>query len=185
MSKHGIVGIRNRSQRASAPSSCPLSTTRLAPPRSHSCVVGAKSFKYLILWWIIFIVIPNPSRKILLPKWESLQKMELWAIPERFSSVNVFMIFVYWIMDRDKNVWMNEMNIWRLHPWQTTPQFWCSKFCTRLQLPEDESKFWIFDILTNITSMRENLFFSKILTKSESVRFGTVSSPRPLKQFNW
>ena len=33
--------------------------------------------------------------------------------------------------------------------------------------------------------MRENLFFSKILTKSESVRFGTVSSPRPLQQFNW
>ena len=32
--------------------------------------------------------------------------------------------------------------------------------------------------------MRENLFFSKILTKSESVRFGTESSPRPLKYNN-
>ena len=35
--------------------------------------------------------------------------------------------------------------------------------------------------LGRLTSMFENLFFSNIFTKSESVRFGTESSPRPLK----
>ena len=48
-------GFRNRSQQASAPSSSPLSTTRLAPPRSHSWCDWGQSFKYLILRWIILL----------------------------------------------------------------------------------------------------------------------------------
>ena len=45
----------------------------------------------------------------------------------------------------------------------------------RLKLNSDRSS------LGRLTSMFENLFFSNIFTKSESVRFGTESSPRPLK----
>ena len=48
-------GFRNRSQQASAPSSSPLSTTPLAPPRSHSWCDWGQSFKYLILRWIILL----------------------------------------------------------------------------------------------------------------------------------
>ena len=57
------------------------------------------------------------------------------------------------------------MNIWLLHPWQTTLQFWYSKFCTRLQLPEDESKFWIFGILTVIHLNARELVLLKDLDK--------------------
>ena len=89
--------------------------------------------------------------------------------------------------------------------WQTTPQFWCSAFCTKLQSPGEDmcnvqlcNCVIIYQItqstiklrlklnsdrssLGRLTSMFENLFFSNIFTKSESVRFGTESSPRPLK----
>ena len=47
--------FRSRSQRASAPSFSPLSTTPLAPPRSHSWCDWGQSFKYWILRWIILL----------------------------------------------------------------------------------------------------------------------------------
>ena len=55
------------------------------------------------------------------------------------------------------------MNIWLLHPWQTTLQFWYSKFCTRLQLPEDGSKFWF--VLTIIHLNARELILLKDLNK--------------------
>ena len=115
-----------------------------------------------------------------------------WSCGQFLRDFNLLMISWSFlndtIIDRDKNVWMNEMKDWIFDysipdkPLRSSDaQSFAPDFnCLRMRAN--------FDLLVSdpsSTSMRENLFFSKILTKSESVRFGTVSSPRPLKQFNW
>ena len=126
MSKHGIVGIRNRSQRASAPSSCPLSTTRLAPPRSHSWCDWGQSFKYLILRLVILnLEFPNNNLLllflvlvVLVEKYcyQNERAFRRWSCGQFLRDFHLLMIS--WsllndtIIDRDKNVWMNEMKDW-------------------------------------------------------------------------
>ena len=113
-SKLGLVGIRSQSQQASAPSSSPLSTTRLAPPRSHSWCDWGQSFKYLILRWIILL-----SFLIVLVEkycYQNERAFRRWSCGQFLRDFNLLMISWSFlndtIMDKDKMVWMNEMQKW-------------------------------------------------------------------------
>ena len=113
MSKLGIVGFRNRSQRASALSFSPLSTTPLAPPRSHSWCGWGQSFKYWILRWIILL-----SFLILVEKccYQNERAFRRWSCGQFLRDFNLLMISWSFlndtIIDRDKKVSTNEMKDW-------------------------------------------------------------------------